>query len=28
MFKLLKALNNVTIGQFRVWAKFACFDRK
>jgi len=26
--KLLKALNNVTFRQFRVWAKVACFDRK
>lgn len=26
--KLLRALNNVTIGQFRVWAKVARFDRK
>jgi len=26
--KLLKALNNITFGQFCVWAKFARFDRK
>jgi len=26
--KLLKAVNNITIGQFRVWAKFARFGRK
>jgi len=26
--KLLKAVNNITIGQFRVRAKFARFDRK
>lgn len=26
--KLLKAVNNITIGQFHVWAKFARFGRK
>lgn len=25
--KFLKAVNNVSFGQFRVWAKLACFDR-
>jgi len=27
MNKLLKAVKNVSFGQFRVWAKIACFDR-
>jgi len=26
--KFLKALNNITFGQFRVWTKVACFGRK